>query len=358
MRIFITACLLLAMLAAFAQPDPGQPQPMGGAGQPIGIGARNFNPQAPPMFQALLGAPQIIMEVTENGFFVLQNGTLLKYDPATLKAQGTVELFGPLPNPQARQAPAAVPAQADKPAALNAQQPPFAQPAQQAQDAPGANEQLRQQTLRRSAPAVMLIKDPSLLIVVGNTFFRVNQNTLAIEAKGTLGDNNNPNAAVNRRPITAKQHADLLYIEQGGTLSVIDSTNGQLKGQAVLPEAANVQVAAQWGGVFQNVIGIQPVNPAPQQLRPFAQAGGGDDAAVDPGNVMVGTIGKHDTLWTITTDDRQVYLLVGPKSQEMAALPNITGKRVRVIGKQDHTPGDNAFAQGHMDVLSYQLITN
>ncbi|MHB9133023.1 MAG: hypothetical protein ACYDBB_18300 [Armatimonadota bacterium] len=125
--LLTTVALLFAIGPLFAQG-------MGGNG---GVGATN-------------------MLMTDKGLFVLRSGMLVKYDAAALKQAGEIELFGPAP----------------------------AAPAENADRA--ARQKYNAEIARRLAPAIMLVKDNWLLIVIGDGFTRISQDTLKPEATGSL----------------------------------------------------------------------------------------------------------------------------------------------------------------------------
>jgi len=103
------------------------------------------------------------MVSTPKGLFALRAGVLAKINPATLKTEQVLEMFGAMP---------AAPAQ-------------------------GADEQTRRayftELQRRNAPAIMLVKDNSLLLLIGDGFARISQDDITkLEASASLKD---PNAA-------------------------------------------------------------------------------------------------------------------------------------------------------------------
>ena len=94
---------------------------------------------------------------TPKGLFVLRSGVLAKFDAATLKqTQPLLQLFGP--------APAAPKDNNDR----------------------DAQQKYNADIMRRMAPAIMLVKDNSLLLVIGDGFARINQDTLKTEAMADI----------------------------------------------------------------------------------------------------------------------------------------------------------------------------
>ncbi len=209
---------LSAMAIVLAQAAPGtpvpQPQPGGGMGMRGGM----------PGIQGM--QPSVEMTVTPNGVFVLKSGVLVKYD-TTLKQQGTsLELFGPL-----------------------AVQPTVSNP-------PTDEERQRMRTwlldaAPRMSPAAMLADGDELLIVVGNTLFRVNQKTLALDTKQAklLGENNplqnRPFAAMTAmmgsKPVLQLSEKTL-FIILGSDLVAVNAETGDVLGNGVLPKETNIDM--------------------------------------------------------------------------------------------------------------------
>jgi len=99
---------------------------------------------------------QTLLVNTPKGLFALRSGVLAKYDITTLKAQQVFELFGPMPAP---------PAQGADRTAWGTY---FAEMA------------------RRNAPAVMFARDNSLIVIVGDGFAKISQDTLKVELSADL----------------------------------------------------------------------------------------------------------------------------------------------------------------------------
>ena len=151
------------------------------------------------------------MVCTDRGLFVLRNGVLAKYDLATLKAPEVFELFGPAP---------AMPTDATDRTAVQAYQ---------------------TEMQRRLAPGLLLTHDNSLLVIVGNGFARINQDTLAVEATADL----TPPAAATAAPGTgrapeaapaAQVQGDNLYLARTSEVLALNLKTGAIVGRAAVPE--------------------------------------------------------------------------------------------------------------------------
>lgn len=130
---------------------------------------------------ASVGTGGTLLINAPKGIFALRGGVLAKYDTTTLKAVQVFSLFGPAPE----------------------------QPAQGAdRDAIG---KYYAEMQRRGAPAIMLVKDNSLLVVIGDNFARISQeNIQQIEAKADL------------KPQTATEE------NNGGRFRVMETAPGYL----------------------------------------------------------------------------------------------------------------------------------
>ena len=193
--LYVVCVLVLATVGAYAQ-FPG------GGMMPGGM-----------MFGQSNGA---LLESTSKGVFALRNGVLAKFDTKTLQLAGSVELFGPMP---------AAP-----------------QPGLQ-QNGSGAIREWHMQVAKRSAPAIMLHKDDSLIIVIGSSFFRVNEDTLVISAQSDLTAPNAAPAAPGRmmmQPATApayKLEDDHLLLLEDTELISVNTQDGTVVGRTPLPDA-------------------------------------------------------------------------------------------------------------------------
>lgn len=216
-RLPLVALALTLATCAFAQPNPGQPTQPGQPGQ---------QPQQRTMTMPLNGTP--VLEVTPNGAFILRTGVLVKFDVAGLKPGQPLELFGPLP---------AQPVMPDNPTPQDRE----AQAAWYAQ------------VQSRTAPASMLAQDDILYIVIGTTFYRINQKTMALEAQNALVDAPAPGAAgaaelgrrfmlggamgtVGGQAPMLKLVGGALYILMGQDFLTVSPQTGKVLNRATLPK--------------------------------------------------------------------------------------------------------------------------
>ncbi|MHB9024246.1 MAG: hypothetical protein ACYC7E_08730 [Armatimonadota bacterium] len=268
MQRLLFACAMALSLATclYAQPDPNNPAPDG----------RQRDQQRPnfQMGAGMMGGGQntMALEILPNGVFILRNGVLVKFETGTLKAGGTLELFGPMPP-----------------------RPPMPENATDAD----------RQTLRkwmelavpRYAPATTLAKDGMLYIVIGTTFFRVNTATCALEAKNDLaaipaapaaeavpgaaqGGRNNPRQnPMMGGPAMMKLENGALYVILQQELLSVDPKTGTVANRAPLPkELFQNLFEGMGGGRGNNPGGRQPGANPPDGAR----QGGAADANAQP----------------------------------------------------------------------------
>ena len=213
--LLLTTLAAVLVASALAQPDPAvqgnPPPPQPGAAQ------RGNNRMGMAGMQGM--QQEALMEVTPQGVFVLRAGILAKFDPQTLTPQGTLELFAP------------VPAQPTMP------QNPTAQDRQVMRDWMMA-------MMPRMAPAIMLLNGDMLLIVQGNNFFRVNQQTLKLEAAQTAlakPDANNPRQMMMAKP-ELRLVDNTLYILMDDQLVSVNIGDGAVLSRGVLPKEMMAQM--------------------------------------------------------------------------------------------------------------------
>lgn len=220
-RILTVCVVLLALgLTALAQPDPaaGGNQPGGQPGQgggPGGFGGPGGGPGGGRMGNLLGGLAQanLVLEILPAGAFVLNNGVLAKFDPATLQAGGTLALFGPAPAaPQMTQNPT--------PEERNALRTWMADRAQ------------------RSAPAAVLAQDNRLYLILGTKYFCVDPETMKIDVQADLaaapaGDGRN---APPMTKAELKLVDGVLYVVLAQELLTVDPATGKVAARAALPK--------------------------------------------------------------------------------------------------------------------------
>lgn len=275
--VLLSLALAVALAVAGAQPDPNQPaanhpnirnnvaiaQPIGigmpqvavvveGPGQqPIFLGGGNFGPNA----------SNSAMELTPNGLFVVANGLLVKFDPQTLTQQGEpVKLFEDVPFPMMQQRLDRNMAQPQR--MLVQQDVDVVQREQPAQPNPPAdqNQQDNLKAMQRwqhamqlhMATPVIVKGENSLIVIVGDTFTRVNQKTMEVEAKTSLADPADPNPApINPGAPALKLANGTLYLLSYPKLLAIDANTGKVLTRGTMPVPV----------VFNQGLGVQPAPP-------------------------------------------------------------------------------------------------
>ncbi|MHB0939025.1 MAG: hypothetical protein ACYDCO_24720 [Armatimonadota bacterium] len=150
-----------------------------------------------------------LMVTTPKGLFVLRNGVLGKFDPATLKPLQTMALYGELP----------------------------AQPANNADRE--AWRVYNAEIQKRMAPPLLLEKDSSLIIVIGDDFARIDQETLEFQTLDLRG----PNAPAPAGGRGFRQDApdyllvkDTLYLMKGTEILSVDIANVKVLARGPLPK--------------------------------------------------------------------------------------------------------------------------
>lgn len=149
------------------------------------------------------GGSDTLMVNTPKGLFVLRGGALARFDMITLKQLGVLELLGAMPAPPADQN--------DRNAMMV----------------------WYGEFNKRRAPAVIIPKDNSLLIILGEDFVRISQDTLAVEAQASLaapkkeGDAPQQGFRMPQTPGTLLV-GDLLYVINGTEIISINTLNGKI----------------------------------------------------------------------------------------------------------------------------------
>jgi hypothetical protein len=157
-----------------------------------------------------------IMVNTPKGLFALRAGVLARLAPATLKVDKEMKLFGEMP----------------------------ALPAEGADSA--ARMKYYEELQKRNAPALMLVKDASLLVIIGDGFARINQETLATEKALSLKDPKevvDPNQRFRQEPVPGYLLVgDTLFLMRSKEVMSINVTEGKIiTRQPLPPELQTVQ---------------------------------------------------------------------------------------------------------------------
>lgn len=319
--LLFSACALT--LLAYAQPDPTQ-QPAGGA-------AIGGPPPPPPGMQQPVGGmkpdtpaqldPRALMTVaTPSGLFLFSAGTLTRFEAKLQDPYVTLPLLGLMPE----------------------------QPRPDA----NANEQQQRQALqkytqeiaRRSMPGAMTASGDALLLVFGDTFYRINQRTLVIEAKTDLRakpEGDDANRITWRMPPVLAQHGELLYIIRGTELLAVNSTTGELLGRHAMPKELLPQVQ-------------------PMLLYGEAQRRDPAGAVAAKPVTLVGTLVRHAEqnriVWTVKDEQNAEYVLQGEIVDKLAQLADANGRRVRITGELIQRADLPTFAKGVLRVTNYQSL--
>ena len=158
-----------------------------------------------------VGSTQMVY--SSHGLFVLRTGVLAKYDPQTLQEVQVFELFGPAPESP-----------------------------EDSTDRAGQQAYFAEMP-RRMAPALMLTHEDSLLIIVGNGFARIDQETLKVEATADLtmpeeGEGPEFGRVLRRaEPVpTYLLVGDTIYLTRSQEILALGVTEGEILGRTPLPE--------------------------------------------------------------------------------------------------------------------------
>ena len=205
----LTITLLLASGALFAQ-------------------GFTFNLNGTNLFNTLQGGANsnTILLKTDNGLFALRSAVLVKYDATTLQQLGEFQIFGPAPEMPT----------------MDAENP-------DVQDYVTALQNYFKDQQKRQGPALMIASKDSLLVVIGNGFGRINQQTMKLEAKASLlpptatppngGDQQAPPILQFLAPAEPTPGYVLagttLYLMRGKEVLAINTTDGTILARTSLP---------------------------------------------------------------------------------------------------------------------------
>ncbi|HOF86616.1 MAG TPA: hypothetical protein PLZ36_00750 [Armatimonadota bacterium] len=164
-----------------------------------------------------------LMVNTPKGIFALRSGVLARIAPATLKVEKVMQIYGALPEPPAQGA------------------------------AREAFQQYYAEVAKRNAPAILLVKDGDLLLVTGDIFARINQDTLKVEATANLKDpaeTADPNQrGVRQEPAPGYLLVNTtLYLLRSKDILSVEITDGKLTRQPLPAQLQPVQPTFQGGG--------------------------------------------------------------------------------------------------------------
>jgi len=188
-----------ALSIAFAQPEMAANNGNANAPGMRGGGGRGMGPMGGPMMAG--GPRRVVMHADDGRLYVLEGNKLVKYDGATLKEQGTVT-FADKQNGNAN---------ADRP------QPPFG-----------------------AGPADFLINGNDVLLVAGDTFYRIDAGTMKIEKQIALpvpeAGEGQPQGLRPRMgpPPQLELGGKTVFVMSGNRLYSIDIAAGKVTGQTEL----------------------------------------------------------------------------------------------------------------------------
>ncbi len=372
MKQLIFLILLLFAIGAMCQPDPnvvmGDPgmQPGRQIQMPQQWNGMGFdmNRWREMNLENQLNQAEMLIELSDSGIFIYKAGVLAKLDYFNLAVQKKIELFGALPA---------------KPVTI--QQPPNVAGGQD-KDSAKYTEEIN----KRTAQATIIQNQDALLFIIGDTFFKINPQTLnidlqtdlakkivqpnpnVVDMRGLIGNNFLAgNGKIMQQNVYAKSKDNMLVFVKQDDIMVIDTLTGKIIARNALPAEFIVKPV----GMYMNPGRI--INqPAP--IPPLTQPGGKmpveriDNNAVikQPGNVpqttvgintekdmtvLVGTILMKNGFPILRADAGEEYLLAGPKITELTDKTRIN-KKYRLMGKilRDKTP---PFGIGYFDVFSY-----
>ncbi|HEX2948122.1 MAG TPA: hypothetical protein VHV83_00890 [Armatimonadota bacterium] len=169
-----------------------------------------------------MGGGNTVMVSSTKGLFALRNGVIVKYTISPFQQAQELQLFGAAP-----QAPTDTTDQA-------------------------AMQKYYADVQRRVASAIMLVKDNSLLVVIGDGFARINQDTLAVEATGDLRSQEAIDgiATTGRNAMALAEGAvsyllvdNTLYLMRGTEMLAISITDGKATHVALPKELQPMQMA-------------------------------------------------------------------------------------------------------------------
>jgi hypothetical protein len=153
-----------------------------------------------------------VLEITPDGVFVIRNGVVAKFAVGLGTAAGTKELFPALPEP---------------PKLSEA-------PTPEEREAMGKWMGL---LAERTAAFSVLAREKMLYLVVGTKFFRVNQQTLAVEAQADLMPApEGLRRGVNTEAPLLKLDGGVLYVLSGQAFIAVDAQTGAVQTRMTLPK--------------------------------------------------------------------------------------------------------------------------
>jgi len=327
--VLICACVLaFAAQFASAQPDPNHPE--------AGPAQKQQNVIRQWMVKAALLEHTMVAQ-NARGVFILRNGMLAKFNPDSLAQEGLVDLFPP--DAENTKAPPANPFRGGKPAIGD--------------DAD--TKALLVQALRL-LPSTLLLRDHDILVVAGESYFRIDTATLAIKATSRLvpvvddklADVQKLAKTLERlqaslSPVTLASNDTTLFIVRGIQIAAVDIEQGTVTAMTQLP--------LRMRSVVDNVKNVRPAgkrDTPPPKIQP-------EDMTVV--GVLIHHTDKGLDCWTVKNVLGNEFVLDGPKVKELLAIDGVTAGRVRLSGKAlMRLADDPQYGAGTLTVLEYQIL--
>ncbi len=309
MRITIVICMLALLgIAALAAPvtaiganNPPAVDPIAAPVQPKVITVQPNNRK---------GA---VLEITKQGIFVINNAQVVKYEKATLKELGKLDLLPPLP----------------------------ATPPKLAADRTAFMKYLSDQRLRPTSAQVVSFDKEMLVLYLGQ-YYRIDTEKMEIMAQA----------------VVIPQPAGIAFTLPTATIIANEKT------VLILTDNEVVSLDRETGKeIVRNKLpdGVAIVRPAPVVINPNP-GGGGYNPPVPAATIVtkVGTvINKADVeggIWTIKDDAGDEYILTGTKLEKLLGEDNIDGKKIRVTGPLTPPGGAHNYGKGSIEFTDYQIL--
>lgn len=341
----LIALLMVTLLlagAALAQPDPG---PNGGNPQPPGAAGIAIAPmwQYAQYAQVLLRTASTVLKSTPQGIFVLQNGTLVRFDPRTGEAGPPLDLYGAAPEMPGDNA------------------------------APEGWQAYFAALARRAQPAAMVVQGTDLIVATVDCVWRIELATTAVKAKILLPDpppdgmGNNPQA--NPAQLLQAQQAgapvldvigSTVYLVRRIRLTAVDLTAGKVLFDRPLPAGMAPPNLQELIRRFRPV----PINNPPNGGNPGPGGQPNPNPGMNPqpnGNpiTLVGLVRRVNLeggFWTLEANNGMKYVLAGDKLRNLVGNGNIEGARVRVTGTVQNRPGVAQYGNGALVIAEFEVL--
>lgn len=343
--LLLLLSLVLSILAVSAQPDPDRAQPE----QPFAAAARNQPQPREMLMPSQSDERDAVVEVTPAGVFLLYHGVLARFDPQLAQPTVSLALFGPMPE----------------------------QPQLQPNMDRDAMVIWQRERMKRMMPGAMIVDGEALLIVCGDTFFRVQQRTLVVETKRDLAPRNERDLRANRAAPLLKLNGDTLYLMRTNELLALQAKTGEAIGQVPLPKEMvlpGMQMQPQNPppntpfqanpdgrnrGFGQPQTDAQPFQPGGQP-QPGRQQPGAQQQPAGQVQTIVGKLVQYKNInngiWTLKDDGNVEYVLEGDTLDKLLKTDNLTQQRVRVTGMLSSRREQPDFCRGYLHIDTFEVL--